>query len=93
MMKGSIKFTVIEDEQKVLTEVDCDLKDKSLQGKVALFKAMYATLEVDPVELLIILTELTGVVTGNSSLGKRFYKHKETGAVLDAEFFDKLRDL
>lgn len=91
-MKGSIKFTVIEDGKKVLTEVDCNLKERSLQGKLALFKAMYDVLEVDPVELLAIIIELSNVVTGKGSLGKCFYKHKETGALFDAEFFDKFRD-
>lgn len=72
--------------------MDVDVREIDTEGKVALFKALYQTLECDPLETVLIITQLTGMATGDIPKGKRFYKHKETGTLFDAEFFDKFRD-
>ena len=93
-MEGHVNMYIknIPEMSASKVSMDVNVREIDTEGKVALFRALYQTLECDPLETILIITQLTGMSTGDIPKGKRFYKHKETGTLFDAEFFDKFRD-
>ena len=91
-MSGSIhmRFKDIPERHGTEVAMNVDVHEVGIEEKIALFKALYEALDCDSLETLLIITELTGMATGDVPKGKRFYKAKD-GTAFDADFLDMLR--